>query len=52
MFCFLVPFCNKGQTYFNRGKKKSKRDEFASDFAKELMERKKIPKERRHSFSR
>ncbi|XP_049653233.1 E3 ubiquitin-protein ligase RBBP6-like [Accipiter gentilis] len=33
-------------------KKKSKLDEFASDFAKELMERKKIPKEQRHSFSR
>ncbi|XP_052630771.1 E3 ubiquitin-protein ligase RBBP6-like [Harpia harpyja] len=33
-------------------KKKSKLDEFASAFAKELMECKKIPKERRHSFPR
>ncbi|XP_074875445.1 E3 ubiquitin-protein ligase RBBP6-like [Buteo buteo] len=33
-------------------KKKSKLDEFTSDFAKELMECKKIPEERRHSFSR
>ncbi|XP_007652789.1 E3 ubiquitin-protein ligase RBBP6 isoform X5 [Cricetulus griseus] len=33
-------------------KKKSKLDEFTNDFAKELMEYKKIQKERRRSFSR
>ena len=32
--------------------KKSKLDEFTNDFAKELMECKKIQKEHRHLFSR
>ncbi|XP_049653713.1 LOW QUALITY PROTEIN: E3 ubiquitin-protein ligase RBBP6-like, partial [Accipiter gentilis] len=45
-------FYREQRSLKEEGKKKSKRDEFASDFAKELMERKKIPKERRHSFSR
>lgn len=36
----------------NREKKKSKLDEFTNDFAKELMEYKKIQKERRRSYSR
>lgn len=39
-------------SYFNREKKKSKLDEFTNDFAKELMEYKKIQKERRRSYSR
>lgn len=38
--------------YFDREKKKSKLDEFTNDFAKELMEYKKIQKERRRSYSR
>ncbi|KAM9258101.1 LOW QUALITY PROTEIN: E3 ubiquitin-protein ligase RBBP6-like [Morus bassanus] len=43
---------NEGQTYFHRGKKKSKLDEFTNDLAKELAEYKKIQKERRRSLSR
>ncbi|NXT44964.1 RBBP6 ligase, partial [Pelecanoides urinatrix] len=45
-------FYREQQRLKKKEKKKSKRDEFTNDFAKELVEYKKIQKGRRHSFSR